>query len=146
MSKLIGKIIADASGLTEKLGGEKKVKFDEIKEIKLKTEVDTNRWDKFKQEVKATNGDEILIKAAIDKSGIEDLKKIDELYDYVLLQSKSGKDVDLGEVNSLIKEQNYKNIAGQAHGFTGVNAAIKEYKNTEKYTYKTNVKYVFVYF
>lgn len=124
---MIGKIIADFSGLTEKWGGEKNGGFDEIKPIKLDTEVNTDKWDKFKQEVKAANGDTVKIKAAIDNSELKQLKNLDGLYDYAVKQSSAVKDVDLDSVNNLIQAQNYKNIANQAHGTLGVNAAIKEY-------------------
>lgn len=135
---MIGKIIADASGFTEKLGGKKNGKFEEIHEIKVKD----YEWEKFKQEVKVADGDEIKIKAAIDDSELKQLKNLDGLYDYALNQSKAGKDVDLGSVNNLIQTQNYKNIADQAHGYLGVKKAIKEYNdgikngtlNTEKFT------------
>lgn len=137
MSKLIGKIIADASGFTEKLGGEKNGKFEEIHEIKVKDD----GWKKFKQEVKAADGDEIKIKAAIDDSELKQLKKLDDLYNYAVNQSSAGKDVDLGSVNNLIQTQNYKNIADQAHGILGVKKAIDAYNegiengtlNTDKY-------------
>lgn len=122
---MIGKIIADASGLTDKWGGQKNEKYKEIHKIDYK--VDDSKWDKFQAEVKAADGDTIKIKTAIDDSELQQLKKLDRLYDYAVEQSKAGKDVDLGSVNKMIQTQNYKNIADQAHGFQGVNAAIKEY-------------------
>ncbi len=120
---MIGKIIADASGLTEKWGGQKKDKFKELVEIKM----NNTEWDKFQQEVKAADGDTIKIKAAIDDSELKDLKRIDRLYNYAVEQSKEGKDVDLGDVNNMIQTQNQTNIANRAHGIKGVKAAIAEY-------------------
>lgn len=127
---MIGKIIADFSGLTEKLDGQKNGTFDKIKPIKLDTEVNTDKWEKFKQEVKAADGDEIKIKAAIDDSELKQLKNLDGLYDYAVNQSSAGKDVDLGSVNNLIQNQNYKNIADQAHGILGVKKAIDAYNES----------------
>ena len=124
---MIGKIIADFSGLTEKWGGEKNGGFDEIKQIKTNIGVNRTEWEKFKQEVKAADGDEIKIKAAIDDSELKQLKNLDGLYDYAVNQSSAGKDVDLGSVNNLIQTQNYKTIADQAHGFLGVKKAIDSY-------------------
>ena len=126
---MIGKIIADFSGLTEKWGGEKNGGFDEIKQIKTNIGVNRTEWEKFKQEVKAADGDEIKIKAAIDDSELKQLKNLDGLYDYAVNQSSAGKDVDLGSVNNLIQTQNYKTIADQAHGFLGVKKAIDKYNN-----------------
>ena len=127
---MIGKIIADFSGLTEKWGGEKNGGFDEIKQIKTNIGVNRTEWEKFKQEVKAADGDEIKIKAAIDDSELKQLKNLDGLYDYAVNQSSAGKDVDLGSVNNLIQTQNYKNIADQAHGILGVNKAIDAYNES----------------
>lgn len=124
---MIGKIIADFSGLTEKLGGQKHKKIEQRNTI---VEVNKTEWDKFQQEVKAADGDEIKIKAAIDDSELKQLKNLDGLYDYAVERSNAGKDVDLDSVNNLIQTQNYKNIADQAHGFTGVNKAINAYKES----------------
>lgn len=143
---MIGKIIADLSGLTEKLSGQKNDKFENIKQINLNTKVNTDEWKKFKQEVKAAKGDTVKIKTAIDNSAFKDLKKVEGLYDYAVSKSQSGQNVRLKDINNLIQTQNYKNIADQAHGFLGVKKAINEYKNIEKYIYKTNVKYFFLYF
>lgn len=129
---MIGKIIADWRGWTEKLGGEKNEKFDPIKEIKTSVSVQKDSWDNFQAEVKAAEGNEIKIKAAIDDTKLQQLKNLDGLYDYAVKQSQNGKDVDLGDVNNLIQTQNYQNIASQAHGFSGVNNAIEEYKNSLK--------------
>lgn len=125
---MLGKIIADYIGLTEKLGENKNQKYKEIEKIDVGVKVDETEWDKFQQEVKAADGDTIKIKAAIDDSELQQLKNLDGLYDYAVEQSKAGKDVDLGSVNKLIQTQNFNNIANQAHGFRGVNTAIKEYK------------------
>ena len=139
---MIGKIIADVSGLTEKLGGQKNDKFEEIKQIKCKTEIDTTEWDKFQAEVKAADGDTIKIKAIIDDSKLSDLKKIDGLLDYAVEQSKAGKDIDLDSVNEFITKQNYQNIANQAHGFNGVRKAIKEYNKAVKDTSTDTQKFI----
>lgn len=143
---MIGKIIADFSGLTEKLDGKKNGKLKTIKKIDTEIEVDKTEWNKFQHEVKAAKGDTVKIKTAIDNSAFKDLKEVEELYNYAVSKSQSGQNVRLKDINNLIQTQNYKNIADQAHGFLGVKKAINEYKNIEKYIYKTNVKYFFLYF
>lgn len=125
---LIGKIIADFSGLTEKLSGQKNGKFEKINTINYQIAVQRKAWDKFQREVKAAKGDTVRIKTIIDNSKLKDLKKINGLYDYAVNQSQSGNNVHLHSVNDLIQTQNYKNIADQAYGLRGVNAAINEYK------------------
>lgn len=113
--------------MTKKLGGQRKDRFEELNPITKEVKIDWNEWKKFKQEVKAADGDTIKIKVAIDDSELQDLKRIDGLYDYAVEQSKLGKDVDLGSINALIQTQNYKNIAEQAHGILGVKQAIDKY-------------------
>ena len=120
---MIGRIIADASGLTEKLGSQRNGKFEEIHQIK----VENTEWNKFQQDVKAAKGDTVRIKTAIDNTALKNLRKVEGLYDYAVKQSNGGKNVGLKQINNLIQTQNYKNIADQAHGFLGVNTAIKEY-------------------
>ena len=136
---MIGKIISDRLGLTKLLGGEVNQVYKPI----VKLDVIDDEWKTLINEIKAANGDTVKINLAIDKAG---LKGVEGLQDYVMNQVNNGKEIDNGSINNLIQTQNYKNIADQAHGFLGVKKAIDAYKNTEKYTYKTNVKYVFVYF
>ncbi len=56
------------------------------------------------------------------------MRDIDGLADYAVSQSKNGKSISFEGVSQL----NNDYIAKQAHGFVGVNAAIKEYNNLKK--------------
>lgn len=116
---MLGKIAADAWGWTEKLGGEKN------QVVKIRTEVDKDEVKDLEKEIAKLDGDEVRIRAAVDKSSLRD---IDGLADYAVSQSKNGKSISFEGVNQL----NNDYIAKQAHGYAGVNAAIKEYNNLKK--------------
>ena len=121
---MLGRIAADAWGWTEKLGGEKN------QVVKIRTEVDDEEVDALQAEIAKLDGDEVRIRAVVDKSSLRD---IDGLADYAVSQSKNGKSISFEGVNQL----NNDYIAKQAHGFAGVNTAIEEYnrlktESTEK--------------
>lgn len=126
MEESLGKIISDNIGLTEALGGAKNATLN------FDTKVNKKEVNKLKAEIKALDGDEVRIRAAVDRSS---LKNIDGLADYAVQRAKDGKDISLGGV----KELAFKNIADQAHGFTGVSAAIKEYNSLTDIASKTKL-------
>lgn len=131
--KLIGKTILDSIGWTEKLGGTTQPKITPIVEMN-----DLDFW-LFKRDLESIEKDPVQVDLYLKTHG--GLDKVEGLKDYIL-----NNDIKQDSVNNLIQTQNYKNIADQAHGYLGVKKAINEYKNIEKYTYKTNAKYIFVYF
>lgn len=111
---MIGKIISDHLGITKFFGGTVNNK------INFETKVDDFELDKLKSKIETLDGDEIRIRAAVDESSLKD---IDGLANYAVDRTKQGKDINKEGVTELINTQ----IANQAHGILGVNAAIKEY-------------------
>lgn len=123
---MIGKIISDHFGLTEFFGGTVKPK------ISFETEVDDDELDDLKAKISSLDGDEIRIRAAVDESSLKD---IDGLADYAVDRAKQGKEINEEGVNKLLEKQ----VADQAHGFLGVNSAIKEYNKLTDTASKTKL-------
>ena len=130
---MIRKILLDKFGTTEFLDGD-----ITAKKVDINPSLNESGYNKLVAKLNAIEKDPVQVDLYLKTHGLD---KVEGLKDYIL-----NNDIKQDSVNNLIQTQNYKNIADQAHGFLGVKKAIDAYKNTEKYTYKTNVKYVFVYF
>lgn len=118
---MIGKIIFGKIGLTEFLGDTKKT-------LNFDTHVDAFKLEKLKYKIKTLDKDEIRIRTAVNDSSLN----IDGLADYAVDRAKQGKDINIESVEELLKSQ----IANQAHGFLGVNTAIKKYNELTDVTTK----------
>lgn len=135
---MIGKILADRWGWTKKLGGTE----NEI--VHITTEVKDEKVKQLKKDIRDCNTT-AQVDVVIKEHGLSNIKGLPEHIKEVYEKGEIDK-LKLSDVNKFTITQRYNDIADQAHGFTGVKKTIKEYKNTEKYTYKTNAKYIFVYF
>lgn len=89
------------------------------KKIDIIPTLDELKFDKLVAKLNAIEKDPVQVDLYLKTHGLE---QVEGLKDYIL-----NNDIKQDSVNNLIQTQNYKNIANQAHGFTGVNAAIKEY-------------------
>lgn len=118
---MIGKILADRLGWTDKLGGTENAK---IGTIDPKTHEDI---EKLQNDIKKCNTT-IEIDAVIKKHGLQEVENFSEHIKKLQAQGNIDK-LDKNKVNNLIQTQNYKNIADQAHGFLGVKKAIDKYNN-----------------
>lgn len=110
---MIGKTILDSIGLTEKLGGTIQPKIEPI------VQMNTKQFDTFKADLDKLEKDPVQVDLYLKAHGLE---QVERLKDYIL-----NNDVKQDSVNDLITQQNYTNIAEQAHGFKGVKQAIDEY-------------------
>lgn len=125
--KSLGKILLDNSGITKWLGGETNTK--DIKPIPIYT--DKTSWDNFKADLDRIKKDPVQVDLYLKAHG---LKQVEGLRNYIL-----NNNIQQGSVNELIQRQNNKNIADQAHGLRGVNAAINEYNKLTKYASRTKL-------
>lgn len=115
--------------MTEKLGGET------VKKVHIISDFPTEaKFNRFKADIDRLEKDPVQVDLYLKTHGLE---QVEGLKDYIL-----NNDIKQGSINNLIQAQNYKNIADQAHGFTGVKKVIDEYNkgikngtlNAEKFT------------
>ena len=114
---MIGKILADRWGWTEKLGG--------TQTVKVATKVEKSEVIQLKKDIKDCNTT-TQVDVVIKQHGLSDIKGLPE-HIKELYENGKIKDLKISDVNKFAINQRYTDIANQAHGFTGVNAAIKEY-------------------
>lgn len=116
---MIGKYIADISGLTDKLDG-----LDTHQSKKTLAELSEIQFKKLQQAITNCKGDTIQFQKVLNET-FEGGKyaNVKGLSDYIKNNSVLNKD----SINSLINNQINENIAAQAVGFKGVNDAITHY-------------------
>ena len=115
----LGKALLDYIGVTEKLGGTKDYSLD------ITTKVDKTAFDALKAEIQACNTT-VEIDTVIKEHKLENIEGLSE-HIKELYKKGNLNQVTPDSINSFIQNQNYSNIADVAHGFNGVNTAIKEY-------------------
>ncbi|MBQ4521624.1 MAG: hypothetical protein IJA10_01560 [Lachnospiraceae bacterium] len=82
-------------------------------------------FEKFVHKIEELDKDPVQVDLYLKTHGLD---QVEGLKDYILNNDK----LNMGSVNELINTQTYTNIANQAHGISGVNKAIKEYKRLSK--------------
>ncbi len=117
---MIGKTLADRLGWTEKLGGTKN------DAVNITTKIERTELDDLILDIKKCNTT-AQVDVAIKEHGLSDIEELPEHIKKLYEKSDIDK-LKTGNVNKFItNQQNYKNIADQAHGFLGVKKAIDEY-------------------
>ena len=111
---MIGKIVLDKIGITNKLGGEIVKKVQIISDFPNET-----KFNHFKSEIDRLEKDPVQVDLYLKTHGLD---KVEGLKDYIL-----NNDIKQDSVNNLIQTQNYKNIADQAPGILGVKKALDSY-------------------
>ena len=124
---MIGKILADNWGITDKLGGTKN-----FKEVEKLSTLDF-KFKELENTIANAKGDTIQLQKVLTET-FEDGKysKVNGLEEYI----KKNKTLDKDSINELITKQNYENIAKQSFSFQGINANIKEYNSLLKSSVK----------
>lgn len=117
---MIGKIIADGTGFTKLLGG-----TINAETVHITTEVNNKQLTKLKEDILKCNTT-VEIDTVVKDQGLD---KIEGLSAYLkeLYSTGNLKNLNINDVNKFAINQRYNDIANQANGFKGVNAAIKEY-------------------
>lgn len=126
----MGKILLDKFGVTEKTDSKAVKKVNIIPYFP--NEADFNL---FKSELDRLEKDPVQVDLFLKTYGLE---QVEGLKDYIL-----NNDIQKDKVNELLPTQNFKNIASQAHGYTGVQKAIEAYNkslsvNSDKTTAATD--------
>lgn len=116
---MIGKILADHWGWTEKLGG------TQNETINITTNVEDSKLKQLKKDIKNCNTT-AQVDVVIKEHGLSNIKGLPEHIKGLYKNGKIDK-LDIGDVNKFTVSQRYNDIADQAHGFTGVKTAIDEY-------------------
>lgn len=118
---MIGKILADRWGWTAKLGGVEK------ETVHITTKVEQGELDNLIRDIKKCNTT-AQVDVVIKEHGLSNIKGLPEHIKEVYEKGEIDK-LQLSDVNKFALNQRYRDIADQAHGFTGVNVAIKEYND-----------------
>lgn len=130
--KLIGKIIADGTGLTKLLGG-----TTNAETVHITTEVNDEQLMELNKEILKCNTT-VEIDTVVKDQGLD---KIEGLSAYLkeLYSTGNLKNLSIDDVNKFAINQRYNDIANAAHGFKGVKQAIDEYnKGIEEGTLNTD--------
>ena len=115
---MIGKTFLDVIGLT---------KNEKTESLKIVPEIEREPLNELKNKIKDCSTP-VEIDTKLKGAGLQDIEKLSERVKELHAQGNIDQ-LERGEVNDIIKEHNYTNIAEQAHGYTGVNAALKKYKD-----------------
>ncbi len=117
--KLIGKTIADISGITGKLGGTKNVLYTPV------TLTNTENFNELKNAIQSCNTT-VRIDTVLEEHGLQKVQNlsehIKELYTNNKLNTLSNENI-----NEFINQHNYNNLAQTSKGITGISNAITEY-------------------
>lgn len=107
------------NNLLDKLGMAENVKIEPI------IKINSTKIDELKEAIQKCNTT-AQVDVIIKEHGLDNIEglpeHIKELYEKGEINS-----LERSDVNNLINQHNYKTIANQAHGLSGVNNAIKEY-------------------
>lgn len=116
---MIGKTSLDKIEVTEKPSSTKNETFNIITKISDK---ELQQLKKNIQDCNTTAQVDVIIK----EHGLDNIENLPE---HIKELYKNGEinNLERTDVNNLINQQNYKTIADQAHGLSGVNKAINEY-------------------
>lgn len=115
--ELIGKTILDGIGSIKKRNARIQPEAEPI------AKMETGYFNDFKSELKKIKKDPVQVDLYLKTHGLE---QVENLRDYIL----NNNNIRYDSVNELISQQYFKNIANQAHGYSGVKKAIDEYNNS----------------
>lgn len=119
---MIGKILADHWGLTEKLDG------TQNETINITTKVEDSKLQQLKKDIKKCNTT-AQVDVVIKEHGLSNIEGLPEHIKGLYKKGEIDK-LDIEDVNKFTVSQRYNDIADQAHGIIGVKKAIDEYKDS----------------
>lgn len=119
---MIGKILDDRWDWTEKIGGTKN------ETVKITTKVKFKELQQLKEAIRDCNTT-AQVDVVIKEHGLSDIEGLPE-HIKKLYEKGEIDNLETDDVNKFVNDQNYKNIANQAHGYKGVKAAIDEYNES----------------
>lgn len=131
---MIGKILAEHWGWTEKLGGTQNAT------VHITTEVKDSKLQQLKKDIQACNTI-AQVDVVIKEHGLSNIEGLPEHIKGLYEKGEIDK-LNIGDVNKFALNQRYTDIANQVHGITGVMNAIDEYNDTlienEDHTFKAS--------
>lgn len=121
---MIGKILAERWGWTEKLGGAQNAV------VHITTEVENSKLIQLKKDIQDCNTT-AQVDVVIKEHGLSNIKGLPEHIKGLYGKGEIDK-LNIGDVNKFTINQRYNDIADQAHGFKGVKKAINSYNEYRK--------------
>ncbi len=117
--KLIGKTIADITGITEKLGGTKNISYNPVKLHPSENFEDLNN---ALQSCNTT----VRIDTVLEEHGLQKVQNLSEHIKELYTNNKLNT-LSSDNINEFINQHNYNNLAQTSKGITGISNAITEY-------------------